>query len=243
MAALACAHQGPRDEAPVAAGEARSGGHAPERHGPHRHSAHPHSGHAHHGPAQHRFDDPEKWSKVFDDPARNEWQKPAEVVRELRLGPDETVADVGAGTGYFLGWLSKAVPEGRVYGIDIEPKLVDWMRARAEKEGLPNVETVLALPDDPKIPDSTDVVLLVNTYHHLQKRADYFARVREKLSSRGRVVIVDFKMGDLPVGPPDTHKIPPDVIEREMREAGLKACRRYDDLPYQHLLVFAVSCE
>ena len=88
--------------------------------------------HAHHGDHHHRFDDAAAWSKVFDDPARDAWQKPAAVVSAMTIAPGMTVADVGAGTGYFEPHLSKAVgPSGKVLAIDIETDMVRWTNERA----------------------------------------------------------------------------------------------------------------
>src|SRR5262245_13412515 len=95
--------------------------------------------------SQRRFDDPAAWAKVFDDPARDAWQRPQEVVAALGLRPGQRVADLGAGTGYFSRHLSRAVgPTGAVLAVDPEPNLVAWLRDRAEREGTANVVPVLA---------------------------------------------------------------------------------------------------
>ncbi|MEQ1501761.1 MAG: methyltransferase domain-containing protein, partial [Myxococcota bacterium] len=101
-------------------------------HSPHRHGHHGHHGHhahdGHHGPGHgHRFDDPEALSAVLDDPARDAWQRPDEVLRALALGPAMRVADVGAGTGYFAVRLARAVPAGDVTAIDVEPGMVRFV--------------------------------------------------------------------------------------------------------------------
>src|SRR5262252_8124781 len=88
------------------------------------------SPHAH----QHSFGDAEKWSHVFDDPQRDAWQKPHEVIQALALKPDAAVADIGAGTGYFSMRLSNMVPKGRVYAVDVEPDMVKYLAERAKKE-------------------------------------------------------------------------------------------------------------
>jgi ubiquinone/menaquinone biosynthesis C-methylase UbiE len=82
-----------------------------------------------------RFDDAEKWSKVFDDPARDAWQKPVEVITALKLAPDAVVADIGSGTGYFAVRLARAVPRGKVYGADVETDMVRFLNERAAREG------------------------------------------------------------------------------------------------------------
>jgi SAM-dependent methyltransferase len=199
-------------------------------------------GHGHGHGGEHRFDDPEKWSKVFDDPKRDEWQKPDELLRELKLAPDAVVADLGAGTGYFSVRLARAVPQGRVIAIDIEQRLLEHIARRASEAKLANIETVLASPDDPKLPSPVDLVLIVDTYHHIDQRVGYFTKLGSGLRPAGLVVIVDYKMGPLPVGPPDSRKIPRDKIEAEMRQAGYRLCRSWDGLPYQHVLFFGVQC-
>ena len=109
--------------------------------------------HQHAAPAQgddatthHAFDDVTHWSQVFDDPARDAWQKPQAVVSALGLAPGMTVVDLGAGTGYFAKDLSTAVgPRGAVLAADTEPALVAHLRARAEQEGLANLVPILAV--------------------------------------------------------------------------------------------------
>ena len=100
---------------------------------------------AHDATSHRRFDDVERWSAIFEDPARETWQKPAEVVKALGLRPGMVVADIGAGTGYFVGYLSSAVGrDGTVLAIEVEPTLVEHLRTRAEKEETANVTPVLA---------------------------------------------------------------------------------------------------
>src|SRR6185436_9668589 len=87
---------------------------------------------------QHTFGDAEKWSKVFDDPQRDAWQKPHEVIKALALKPDAVTADIGAGTGYFAVRLAHMVPQGRVYAVDTEPDMVRHLAERAKKNGIKN---------------------------------------------------------------------------------------------------------
>jgi ubiquinone/menaquinone biosynthesis C-methylase UbiE len=191
--------------------------------------------------ARHPFTDVERWVATFDDPARAEWQKPEEVVKTLGLRPGMNVADIGAGTGYFNRFLAAAVaPGGKVYAADIEPKMVEHMKERAEKEKTPNVVPVLAEPDDPKLPEGAiDVVLICNTYHHFDNRLAYFDRIRKKLRPGGRIAIVDFQKRDLPVGPAMEHKLPRDHVVAEMEKAGYKLASEPTFLPYQYFLIFA----
>jgi predicted methyltransferase len=191
--------------------------------------------------AHHRFEDAAAWSKVFDDPARDAWQKPEEVVRELGQRPGASVADLGAGTGYFSRPLSAAVGvNGTVYAVEVEPSLVAHLRERAEREGTANLVPVLASLDNPRLPAaSVDAVLVVDTYHHIDDRVAYFGRLRRALRPGGTVAIVDFEKRDLPVGPPPEHKLPREQVIDEMDRAGYRLDRAPAILPYQYVLVFA----
>jgi len=187
---------------------------------------------------RHRFTDAAAWSRAWDDPERDGWQQPQRVVDLLRLRPGMRVADIGAGTGYFNPWLSRAVgAEGLVYAVDVESTLVEPMRARAVAESTTNVVTVLAAMDDPRIPPGRlDRVLLVDTYHHLDARIDYFERLRHRLDSNALVTIVDWLPGRLARGPEPAHKISPEQVMDEMRKAGYRVVERVD-LEYQFVLV------
>jgi ubiquinone/menaquinone biosynthesis C-methylase UbiE len=189
----------------------------------------------------HSFTDPEKWAKVFDDPGRDEWQKPAEVVKALGVGPGMTVADLGAGTGYFMAALSRAVgPGGLVLEIDTEPEMVAYLAKRAKREGLLNIVPVLALDEEPFLPPGrVDRVLIVDTYHHIDARKAYFGRLRQGLSTVGRVAVVDFHKKPLPVGPPPEHKLEREVVVHEMQQAGYTLADEPTFLPYQYFLIFA----
>ncbi|HXG16765.1 MAG TPA: class I SAM-dependent methyltransferase [Calidithermus sp.] len=190
------------------------------------------------GPHEHAFRDAERWARVFDDPSREAWQKPREVIQALGLAADAVVADLGAGTGYFTVRLARALPWGHVYAVDIEPDMVRYVAERARREGLGNVTAVQAAADDPRLPRPVDLVLVVNTYHHIAERPAYFARLQRVLRPAGRVAIVDF-LPDAPVGPPREVRIPAAVVKEEMGRAGYGLAAEHTFLPYQYFLVFA----
>ena len=194
----------------------------------------------HDATAHHPFTGVEKWTKIFDDPKRDEWQKPQQVVAALALKPGQIVADLGAGTGYFERQLSKAVaPGGIVLAIDTEPEMVQHLGERARKETTPNVVPVLALPEDPFLPPGrVDCVLIVDTYHHLDDRLDYFRRMQDSLAPGGRVAVVDFHKRDMPVGPPLQHKLAREFVVDEMKEAGYLLADEKTFLPYHYFLIF-----
>jgi SAM-dependent methyltransferase len=186
---------------------------------------------------EHRFDDPERYAKSFDDPARDGWQLPARVIEALALPPTASVADIGAGTGYFTVRIAKAVPRGTVYGVDVEPSMVDYIRKRAAGDGLKNVVPVLAGAATPNLPQPVDMALIVDTYHHLPNRAAYFRDLKRSLAPDGRVAIVDFRK-DSPDGPPPEFRFEAEQIVAEMGQAGYRLDRKYDFLPRQHFLIF-----
>ena len=194
---------------------------------------------AQHGsqPMHQRFDDAERWAKVFDDPARDAWQKPDEVIRALRLPAEAAVADLGAGTGYFAVRLARALRRGRVYGADLEPEMVRYLNARAEREKLANLRAHLAAANDPKIPAPVDLVLVVDTYHHIGHRMRYFSGLKKSLKPGGRLAIVDFRL-DSPVGPPARHRVAPQKVVEEMAQAGYRLAEEHGFLPYQYFLLF-----
>lgn len=187
-----------------------------------------------------RFDDVEHWVKVFDDPERDAWQRPALVVTELGIEPGSRVADLGAGTGYFAATLSKAVGEsGTVFAVETEPALVAHLLARAEREELTNLVPVLASTGNPRLPAaSIDLLLIVDTFHHIDDRLSYFADLRQVLAPGGRVAIIDWKKEKLPVGPAPDHKLAREQVVREMQQAQYELAAQSDQLPYQYFLIF-----
>jgi cyclopropane fatty-acyl-phospholipid synthase-like methyltransferase len=185
---------------------------------------------------QHKFDDPARYAKSFDDPARDQWQMPDRVIAALALKPGMSVADIGAGTGYFASRLAR-VPGATVFAVDIEPKMVEYLKGRAAKEKLTNVTPVQAAAESPNLPSPVDVILVVDTYHHLPNRAQYFRALRKSLKSGGRIAIVDFRK-DAPDGPPAHFRFTPQQIESEMKDAGYQLDASHDFLPRQHFLIF-----
>ncbi len=202
---------------------------------------HAHQGpHGPHGekPMVHRFDDPAKWTAVFDGPERDGWQKPQEIVKRLALAPGMTVADVGAGTGYLMPHLAAAVGDkGRVIAVDIEPKMVEHLTARAKKANLSQVTAQLGLPSDPKLASaSVDKIIFLDTWHHVPSRIAYAEKLLTALKPGGAVYIVDFTM-ESSHGPPKKHRLLPDAVSLELSTAGFAAEVLPEDLPDQYIVV------
>ena len=190
--------------------------------------------------SRHSFGGAEKGAQVFDDPERDAWQKPHEVIPALKLAPDAVVADIGSGPGYFAARFAHVVPKGRVYGADAEPDMVRYLAERAKREGLANLTAVAAKPSDPRIPSAVDLVILVDTYHHVPDRERYFRNLQKSVKSGGRLAIIDFTL-DSPVGPPKSARVPADAVKKELARAGYVLAEEHAFLPNQYFLVFRVS--
>ncbi len=199
----------------------------------------PASAQTHHDTHQHSFQGAEQWAKEFDDPNRDAWQKPHEVIQALALKPDAVIADIGAGTGYFSVRLAHMVPKGRIYGVDIEPDMIKYLANRAKNAGLKNLIAVQAAADDPRLPEKVDLSIMVDTYHHIEGRDRYFRKLQDYLKPGGRIAIIDFRL-DSPDGPPKSARSTPKAVEAEMKATGYALVQSYDFLPKQYYLIFQV---
>jgi len=186
---------------------------------------------------QHSFGGAEQWAQEFDDPKRDAWQKPHEVIQALALKPDAVIADIGSGTGYFSVRLAHMVPKGRVYGVDIEPDMVRYLAERAKRDGLKNLIAVTGAPGDPLLPEKVDLILMVDTFHHIEDRDRYFRTLHDSLKPGGRIAIIDFRM-DSPAGPPKSARSTPDGVKAELNRAGYRLVQEHAFLPNQYFLIF-----
>jgi ubiquinone/menaquinone biosynthesis C-methylase UbiE len=198
-------------------------------------AAPPHEMHQRHG-------DPTAYIASLDDPARDAYQKPDEVLKALALRPGEVVADIGAGSGYFTVRFARAVGDaGRVYAVDVSPEMVRHLNRRLRDAGIRNVWTVLADPDDPLLPDaSVDRFVIVDTWHHIEDQPKYLGLLKKMLKPGGQVVHIDFQKRDLPVGPPESMKIAREDLVKQMEVAGFRLAAEHGFLPYQYFLVFTL---
>jgi SAM-dependent methyltransferase len=178
----------------------------------------------------------------FSHLGRGTWQRPGDVIAALEIEANSVVADLGAGEGYFEPYLADAVgPDGRVYAIEVEPERVDALSVLFNP-GTGPVVSHLADLDDPGLPDGQiDLVLIVNTYHHIEDRPRYFARLRRDLNASGRVAIIEPNAqlgGVLGLFVEKGHASSAREILQEMRAAGYRRTRQFDLLPVQIFHVF-----
>ena len=182
----------------------------------------------------------------LDSPQRDQYQKPVEVIEALSLKPGMTIADLGAGSGYFTRRFAEAVTDsGKVYAVDVEQEMLDYTKQSLEHIHRPyTVEFILAQPNDPMLPtESVDLIFICNTYHHLEDRPTYFSNLRSALKPRGRIAIIDFhhdaRSGD--VGFPRKHLVPQARVVEELSKAGYRLVDEHIFLPRQYFLEFARS--
>jgi len=177
---------------------------------------------------------------MLENPQRDEEQKPDEVIAALDLKEGETVADIGAGSGYFSFRFAREVGDnGRVYAVDINSDMIVHMNRRIRDLKLKNVVTVLSVPDDPLLAAaSVDRFFICNTWHHIENRAQYLALMKNMLKPGGQLIIVDYLKKELPVGPPPQMKIAREEVIKEMVSGGFMLSREHTFLPYQYFLIF-----
>jgi 2-polyprenyl-3-methyl-5-hydroxy-6-metoxy-1,4-benzoquinol methylase len=174
----------------------------------------------------------------FEDPSRAEWQKPEAVIENLGPLERKTVADIGAGTGYFAFPIAKKATN--VIAIDIDQRFLDYIEHKKQKQKIgANIETRLTAPDSPGLKTSeADVVLMVDTYHHIENRIAYLKKLKNTIRKGGVLVIVDFKKETPPPpGPPAELRLAQEHVELELKSAGFTTISADRDLlPYQYVI-------
>jgi ubiquinone/menaquinone biosynthesis C-methylase UbiE len=170
---------------------------------------------------------------------RDRWQQPEKVIECLGITGGSRTADLGCGGGYFTFRLAQAVgSSGRVYAVDVDADMTEYVSKEAVRRGHRNVETILGRYDDPLLPVSgVDLIFTANTYHHIEHRAVYFRNVQKYLRPGGRVAIIEFN-GKGWFERLFGHWVKREVIISEMQEAGYRLAGDFDFLDRQHFLIF-----
>ena len=175
---------------------------------------------------------------LLETPDRAVWQKPEQIMDALKIADGATVADIGAGGGFFTIRLARRVgPNGRVYAVDVQQPMLEAIKRRVMREGLLNVETVRGTETNPNLPDGAlDAVLFVDSYQEVEEpdRVPFLRNIARALKPGGRLGIVNYKPGR--GGPGPDVRVPSSVVEVDARSAGLRVIDRAD-LPFQYLLV------
>ena len=188
-----------------------------------------------HGPA-----DVEAYIAELESGKRRKQLQPELVVERLQLAADAWVADLGCGPGVFSLAFARACPQGVVLAVDIEPRQLDRLGEHLRAEELDNVVPVLAAPDDPHLPPGRiDLIFIGDTYHHLEDRVAYMRALRRALRPDGRLALLEYKPGDLPVGPPPERKLAAGELESELEAAGWRVEARFDTHAYHDFQVWS----
>jgi len=177
----------------------------------------------------------------MNNPSRDAWQKPKEVIEKLAIAPGSRVADIGAGGGYFTWYLAEAVgAEGAVYAVDIDETGLDIIRKERQARRMTHVVPIIADPADPKLPERVDLVFSCDTYHHMKDRVAYFRSLTQYLKAGGRVAILDFHPHGFFSGLLGHGTAAVDVL-REMEAARYRRVANFDLVESQHFQVFSRS--
>lgn len=178
---------------------------------------------------------------LLEDSGRDAWQKPGEILNALGIKKGQTVADIGAGSGYLTVKLSERVGEGgAVFAEDIQQEMLDYMNKRLTEKGIENVTLVLGAMDDPNLPpNSLDVAILLSTYHEIAQPIDFIKKIKRALRPQGRLAILEFS-DESPIGPPIQVRLPEELVIHEAQKAGFTLSQRHTFLmPYQYFLIFS----
>jgi ubiquinone/menaquinone biosynthesis C-methylase UbiE len=181
----------------------------------------------------------------LDRPERNDEEQPDKALDAIGVRPGDVVADVGAGTGYYTVKLAGRVqPGGRVYATDIQPEMLEKLRARLAAEKVGGVEPVLAHADDPGLPaHALDLILLVDVYHELSQPQRTLQQLKTALKPTGRLVLLEFRKEDSAVPIRIDHKMSVAEARLEVEHEGFVFDRVSEVLPWQHILVFRPAAQ
>ena len=187
--------------------------------------------------------DPMAYIGSLEDPKRDAYQKPQEVLAALNLSPGEVIADIGAGSGYFTFSLARHVSErGTIYAVDVSPDMILHINRRIRDLKVSNVVSILADPDDPLLPAaSVNRFFFCDSWHHIENQTKYLSLMKRLLKPTGEIVVIDFHKKELPVGPPLQMRIAREDLITQMEENGFRLAKEHTFLPYQYFLVFTAK--
>lgn len=170
---------------------------------------------------------------------REKEEAPSKAIALLELAPDAVLADIGAGSGYYSFRIARKLPRGKVVAVDIQPEMLDFLKAESAKQGVKNVRPHLGAIDDVRLPSaSIDAALMVDAYHEFDHPVEMLASLRSALKPKGRIYLLEYRAEDdnVPIKP--HHKMTEAQARKEFAAAGFRFVTNKPDLPWQHLLIF-----
>ncbi|MES2790351.1 MAG: methyltransferase domain-containing protein [Planctomycetota bacterium] len=191
--------------------------------------------HRHH---KHAFANPVEMSRKWNEPERDKWQHPEEIVAALALKPGATVADIGSGTGYMVAHLSKAVGQGgTVIAIDASAEMIGYLSKRSDDLGPAKIVTRKVGQDDPELQiTSVDGVLTLDTWHHVKEQEEYSKKVYEGLKVGGRFVVVEYELNS-EIGPPNEMRLKSGQVMTQLEAAGFRVEAVRESMPRHYMVV------
>ncbi|MBI3683363.1 MAG: class I SAM-dependent methyltransferase [Acidobacteria bacterium] len=173
-------------------------------------------------------------------PEREQEEAPDRALEAIGIDPGMVIADVGAGTGYFSRRMAlRAGSGGKIYAVDIQPRMLELLKASAAKEKLTNIETVLGKEDDPCLPEGRiDLILMVDVYHEFARPQVMLRKMRAALKPSGRMALLEYRKEDPDVPIRFEHKMTIEEARAEIEAEGFQLARVISTLPRQHILIF-----
>ena len=173
-------------------------------------------------------------------PEREAEEHPRAALDEIGIAKGSSVADIGAGTGFYTLLLAERVgPEGKVYANEIQSGMLDRLKQNVAAKGFKNVIPILGTEHDPKLPaNSIDIALLVDVYHEFSHPQEMIRKLHAALKQDGRLVLLEYRAEDPSVPIRPEHKMTIDQVKAELQPQGFHLARRSEKLPWQHILIF-----
>ncbi len=172
-------------------------------------------------------------------PGREAEEFPSRLIQALELSPEDVVADIGAGTGYFTFRMARLVTGGKVFAVDIQPAMLERIRERMAVDGLTNIETVQGSITSAHLPpESVDLALVVVSYHEFSHPREMMQSIVDALTPGGRFVLVEYRGEDPTVPVSAVRRMSEAQAIKEMRTVGLRWRETKNILPQQHFMVF-----
>jgi ubiquinone/menaquinone biosynthesis C-methylase UbiE len=172
--------------------------------------------------------------------SRSAEEQPQKLIDALNLSPTDTVAEIGAGTGYISFQIAPRVPKGQVLAVDIQPEMIEILKTRAQSKNVSNVKPILSTEQNPNLPpNSINLAIMVDAYHEFNYPHEMMSAIAKALKPQGRVALVEYRAEDPRVFIKPHHKMSQAQVRKEMAAVGLTWQETQSVLPQQHLMIFS----